>query len=268
MTNLPPPDFFLPNWLISLFGALLAACFGSFANMVIYRWPRELNWNGRSFCPNCQATLPAYALFPLFSYLILRGRCANCRQPISIRYFWIEFFCAALGALIGWFYATDPVSAFLLILLATTLLILIGIDLSHRIIPDALNGFIGFLGLLWQLWQNQSDLVGMWPALLTGFILFATSYGLAWGFAKLRGKDGLGGGDIKFLTAAGLWLTPTLIPWLLGLAGLIGIPMGLIWPKLFPNDAEPGFPFGPALAISLFLCIWFAQSLGAVFQIQ
>ena len=260
-------NIFLPQWFFLMTGALLAACLGSFANMAIYRWPRGISWVGRSFCPNCQQPLPVYALFPLFSYILLRGRCASCRQPISARYFWIEAACAALGGLIGWFYANDPVAGLLLILLVTCLLILTGIDLSHRIIPDGLNITIGVLGVIWQLWLHQNNFVDAWLALLTGVILFAVSYGTAWLFAIVYKKDGLGGGDIKFLAAAGFWLQPMLVPWLLFIGGAIGVVMGLLWPRLFPKDEEPGFPFGPALAISLFLCIWFAEPLTAYFQL-
>lgn len=260
-------NIFSLQFAITLVCSIFAACLGSFANMIIYRWPRELSWAGRSFCPNCNQTLSLLALVPILSFLALGGKCQNCHKPISARYFWVEVFCAILGGLAGWFYWDDPISAALLILLNTSLIIVIGIDLSHRMIPDALNAFIAVLGLFWQFWQHQSDLWEVWPGLITGFLLFSISYGVAWGFNKVRQQDGLGGGDIKFLAAAGLWLEPALIPWLLGISGLIGVPMGLLWPKFFPNDDEPGFPFGPALAIGLLICIWFSRPLVAVFEL-
>src|SRR5215218_10440654 len=90
-----PPAFDL---LFSTFAFLLGSSIGSFLNVCIYRMPRDLSVNDpkRSFCPRCEYQIPFHHNIPLFSWLILRGKCANCRAPISFRYFGVELLTGLL----------------------------------------------------------------------------------------------------------------------------------------------------------------------------
>lgn len=106
-------------WLMPLCFALFGACIGSFLNVVIYRMPRGMKVNepARSFCPNCEAEIPAYLNIPIISWLMLRGRSACCHQRISPRYWFVEVIHAALYALVAWHFAMEGLAAQILICL-------------------------------------------------------------------------------------------------------------------------------------------------------
>lgn len=128
--------------IIFLFVAALGACTGSFLNVVIYRLPRNLSVNHpkRSFCPSCKKQIPWYRNLPLVSWLLLRGRCAECKVPISPRYILVEAITSVLFVLVwsntihlGWGVALAYFVLVSLLLAATF------IDFEHYIIPDGIT---------------------------------------------------------------------------------------------------------------------------------
>jgi leader peptidase (prepilin peptidase)/N-methyltransferase len=129
----------MSDLLISIFVFIFGACIGSFLNVVIYRLPRDLSINRprRSFCPACNCQIPWHQNIPLVSWLILRGRCANCRAPISGRYFAVElvtaFFFLVLWRTFPWPVAT-AYCVFAAFVIAATF-----IDFEHFIIPDEIT---------------------------------------------------------------------------------------------------------------------------------
>src|SRR6184192_4518148 len=122
--------------LFSIFAFVLGACIGSFLNVCIYRLPLNLSVNQprRSFCPSCKTQIPWHQNLPLVSWILLRGRCANCGAKIAFRYFAVELI-AALLFLIIW--QTFPWQMAIAYWIFVSLLI-VGtfIDLEHFIIPD------------------------------------------------------------------------------------------------------------------------------------
>ncbi len=138
-------------WSVALF--IFGSLVGSFLNVCIYRMPRGLSLvSPRSHCPHCRYSIPWYLNIPLFTWLWLRGRCANCRAPISSRYFWVELLTAA--AFLGSWLAVGRVSAPLALvycLLLAGFIVATFIDFEHFIIPDeiTLGGIV--LGFLFSL---------------------------------------------------------------------------------------------------------------------
>jgi leader peptidase (prepilin peptidase)/N-methyltransferase len=122
--------------LFSAFAFILGAAIGSFLNVCIYRLPRDLSVNKprRSFCPNCKKEIPWNQNLPLFSWLVLRGRCAHCGSKIAFRYFGVELITALLFLAV-WRSFPWPVAlaywVFVSILIVATF-----VDLEHFIIPD------------------------------------------------------------------------------------------------------------------------------------
>ncbi|MBK1882564.1 prepilin peptidase [Luteolibacter pohnpeiensis] len=144
--TLPYGIFDLWIWLIPAF--LLGACIGSFLNVVIYRVPLGLSVNEpkRSFCPHCKKPIPMGRNIPLFSWLLLRGKCADCGAPIAFRYFAVELLTALLFMAAWWFF-TPQVVVFLWVLLALLIAITF-IDAEHMIIPISLTWSGVVVGLI------------------------------------------------------------------------------------------------------------------------
>src|ERR1043166_6952443 len=123
----------------AVFAFVLGAVIGSFLNVYIYRMPLDLSVNEprRSFCPACKKQLKWYQNIPLLSWLVLRGRCANCGSPIAFRYFVVEFVTALLF-LPGWLQSPWQVAPAYWVFVSP-LLVGIFIDLEHFIIPDEIT---------------------------------------------------------------------------------------------------------------------------------
>ena len=237
----------LTGGALGLLSASLAAHFG-------YRSADRLPGESRKpHCFFCLRPLQLHEYFPLFGWLFrsetktLPCPCGKRRglwqQPV------VEITGLVLGvaavAVTGWSPLLIPVCLALGLLPAIAM-----IDLAFGIIPDELNIALGLLGLV-GLILGQGDvflgLVGSAGLLGLGLLL-------AIGYSKLRGKEMLGLGDVKFFAAAGLWLPLIIIPWFLVIAGFAGIALGLIW-RFFTQSKE--FPFAPALCLSLAGCLYY-----------
>ena len=229
---------------------LFGLVFGSFVTAASYRLPRGVSVvSGRSACPACGHGLTARDLVPLVSWLAARGRCRHCGAPVSWRYPLIELATGALFVL-AWARADDPLQAVVLAGLVVGLMIMTVADLECGIIPDAVHVGLAPLALAWH-WLGDWAPMDMAGGAVLGAGL---GLGLRLGFRRIRGYDGLGLGDVKFLAVAGLWLgLGGLAPFLV-LAGAAGLGLGLGW-RLSGRGRV--FPFGPALALALLAGVLF-----------
>lgn len=247
--------------------ALLGLCIGSFLNVVIHRLPLMLEraWKTesaellgvavesgepiglsrpRSRCPACGHAIRWYENIPVLSYLWLRGRCAACKAPISVRYPLVEIFTAVLFGAIGWRVGESPV-VLLWCGFAAVLVALAGIDWDTTFLPDNLTLPLLWAGLVasaagWNLPLPDA----VWGA-VAGYLSLWSVY---WLFKLATGKEGMGYGDFKLLGALGAWLgLKTILPILL-IASLIGALVGIAM-KLTGGLREGRYvPFGPFLA--------------------
>jgi leader peptidase (prepilin peptidase) / N-methyltransferase len=161
------------HWFWSVAAFLLGASFGSFLNVVIYRLPLGLSVNEpkRSFCPSCKKEIPFYRNLPLISWLALRGKCADCKASISVRYFVVELLTALvfvafwrwLAADLGTTYASwiQVAAVVPLWVMAATFIAIAFIDAEHYIIPLVLTWLasVAGLGAAW-LYPRLTDLAG------------------------------------------------------------------------------------------------------------
>lgn len=234
--------------LIILSFAIIGACFGSFVSLVSYRLPRQGKIVfTRSECPSCHRALGVAALVPIFSWAIQKGQCRYCGAKVSARYPMIEI---GMAAIFAWLAARYGLSAqsFLLMLFATALAILIVTDLEHFIIPDSVNLALLVLAICYHTVMQTYWL----EPVIGGCIGLALALGLRIGYRVLRKKEGLGMGDVKLFAVTGVWLgTLHLAPFIF-LSGLLGILSGMIWRVCGKGKI---FPFGPAMAVSLFICV-------------
>jgi leader peptidase (prepilin peptidase)/N-methyltransferase len=235
--------------------ALLGLVFGSLASALSFRLPRGLPvFADRSRCTACGTALGPRDLVPVLSWLAARGRCRHCGAPVSRRYPLIELTTALLfGA--DWLLAAPSLALWVVLAgVSCLLMVIIVADLEERIIPDAALLALLPLAGLWRLLLG-----GGWldPLLGAAFGLLL-SFGLRWAFLRLRGKEALGLGDVKFLAVAGLFIGVQPFGRFLVVAGLCGLLFGVLWRR---SGRGPAFPFGPALCAALAIELWLAAPL-------
>lgn len=241
----------LPTILFSIIVFLYGIIIGSFLNVCIYRLPKKENIvTTRSHCMQCGYQLKWYDLIPLFSWLMLGGRCRKCKAKISVQYPIIEALNGVLYLLV---FARFGVSTECLLycLLASALLVLSVIDFRTYEIPFGINVFIAGLGLV----RILTDLSN-WAEYVIGF--FAVSLFLYVIYLLTRGR-GIGGGDIKLMAASGL-----LLGWQCNiLAFLLGCIIGSVCHviRMRVTKAEHVLALGPYLSIGIFLCAMWGREL-------
>lgn len=247
----------MQDGLILLLVVLTGLCFGSFITLLAYRLPRDMNIGAtRSKCPSCKTPLGFKDLFPVLSWLTSAGKCRHCGSKIHWRYPITEMITAVMFLTMFWQKGLT-IEAGIFAMLGVCIITLCIVDFEHRIIPDGLQWAMVVLALIHHVLLP----VDWWDKIGGAVMGVGIGIMLKYGFLWLRKKDGLGMGDVKFLLVAGLWLgVLPLVPFLF-LSGLLGIVTALFWRIL--ND-DPRFPFGPALAMSMFALLVF-PSVGNLF---
>ena len=243
--------------LITLFTFLYGLLIGSFLNVCIYRIPlEETVVKGRSYCPSCHSLIPWYCNVPLFSYLFLRGRCKDCKNPISPLYPAVELLNGLLYVVILQIYGLSIPALFMAILFSI-LIIITFIDLKHQIIPDGLVLILLITGILHSAYQIFM-LDSPWHLWVIGF--FAASLPLF--ILALIYPDGMGGGDIKLMAVSGLFLGWNLILLSLFIGALLGSIVSLFIILRKKGTRKTALPFGPMLAMGIIACsLWGNQLL-------
>ena len=241
--------------------ALFGLAFGSFANVVIWRFPRgESLSSPPSHCPRCDHPVRWYDNVPVLSWLLLRGECRDCSSRISARYPLVEFSSGLLWVLAGWKFGVTP-SAAAAILMFYLLLILTFIDLDTMRLPNKIVLLLAALGLVASVVSTLSgiEIVPLTPSsqgplaipLVGSMAGGAAGAGVSLLIAVLyqgtRGKQGFGMGDVKLLGAMGLFLGLYVL-----LAFFAASILGAIWGVYGMARGTGGpatrFPFGPFLA--------------------
>jgi leader peptidase (prepilin peptidase)/N-methyltransferase len=233
-------------------------CVGSFLNVCIYRLPAGKSIvRPASACPVCGNTIRWYDNIPLFSYIILRGRCRGCNTPISLRYPIIEILCGLFAMAIGMHYGYS-LPALIYFILIAALLVITFIDIDHRIIPDviSLSGIpLGFFASFFLPQLKWSDsLIGIATG---GGSLLA----VAWGYQLITGKDGMGGGDIKLLAMIGAFLGWKGVLFTLMASSLIGTAVGIVVMMRSGKGMKMAVPFGPFLSMGAIIYIFLGPQL-------
>ncbi len=219
--------------------------FGSFANVCIVRIPQKKNiaWPG-SACPACQAPIKWYDNIPVLSWILLRGRCRKCQVKISFQYPAVELLTAVLFGWAAWHFGLSFQLLEALILIFGLVCITF-IDLKHMIIPDVftLPGIVLGLGLA--LIAPDRTFLGAVGGVLVGGGFF---YAIAWLYATIRKREGLGGGDIKLMGALGAFLGWQAIPYVVLVSSLVGSVVGLLILVVQRQNMKTEIPYGPYIA--------------------
>lgn len=239
----------LLSWI---FVPLLGAVVGSFANVCILRWPRgESVVCPSSRCLECGQSLRWWDNIPLLSFFILRGRCRFCQAPISLQYPLVEgvAILLAVGLYLFWGWT---VPFFVYFYFVISLVIIVVVDARHQMIPDLLTlPGIG-VGLFSSFFRpNILPLdAGIGCFVGGGFL-----YLVAFAYRRIRGVEGLGGGDIKLLAMIGSFLGWRGVFVTLFLGSLFGSLAGLyLWVR-HRKGFQTAIPFGPFLSIAAMLTL-------------
>lgn len=271
--------FLLNSVIVYVLVGVFSLTIGSLLNVVIHRLPRMLQneykrncqlflqlpaqslspinlFIPRSFCVNCKHTIKVLENIPILSFILLRGCCKHCKQPISWCYPFVEALCLSLSLFALFHFGFNL--TFLFSLLFIWLIIpLCFIDLQHQLLPDSLT-----LSLLWVgLFANTQSLFTTLPEAVFSA---AGAYLSLWAFVGLfyviTKKQGMGQGDFKLFAAFGAWFGWTQLPLILLLSSLMGAVVGISYLKLTGKSHKTPIAFGPFLGIAGLISLFYGQA--------
>lgn len=253
------------------FSFILGLLIGSFLNVVIHRLPRMMQseWHRdcrellelppepdtassfnllhpRSACPHCQTPIKSWQNIPLISWLLLRGKCAQCGHAIGMQYPLIELLSGGLTLLAAWQFGPGA-TAVAVWVLGWVLIAAAIIDLKTTLLPDVLTLPLLWLGLLLAL-TGIGTTVTLKDAVLGAMVGYLSLWSIYWLFKLTTGREGMGYGDFKLLAALGAWLGWHQLPLVLLLSAGVGAVIGIGMILFLKHDKRIPIPFGPYLA--------------------
>lgn len=217
-----------------------------------------------SACPVCEAPIRPWQNIPILSYLFLRGRCATCHSPISLRYPAVEALAAILAGAVAWRFGFGwPLLAALA--LTWFLLALAVLDIEQQLLPDELTYPLLWIGLILSLWGPHPGGAAV-PVDPRSAILGATfGYVSLWSvyhlFRLVTGREGMGYGDFKLLSALGAWLGWNMLLPIILIAAGVGAVVGTVTLRARGQSHSTPIPFGPFLAAAGWLVLMLGQPL-------
>lgn len=253
---------------------ILGLLIGSFLNVVIFRVPKmlEQDWHlqcahlledetkiteleakdkitlssPNSTCPKCQHSIKPWENIPVISYLFLKGKCSQCKSPISLRYPLVEL-STALLSLLTIVYFGASYAGLAALFLTWSLIALTLIDADTQLLPDNMTLPLLWLGLILNAFNTFTSLESaLWGAVF-GYLSLWSVYQL---FKLLTGKEGMGYGDFKLLGALGAWFGWQSLPIIILVSSVVGAIIGIGMILIKGKDKNIPIPFGPYLAIA------------------
>lgn len=276
--------------------SLLGLIVGSFLNVVIYRlpimlereWQREITAANEttelatelghyssstsepafnlitphSRCSHCQAPIKAWQNIPVISFLLLAGKCHNCKARIAFRYPLVELLTGLLSAVIAWHFYPTTGTALACLVLTWSLIALTGIDYDTYLLPDNITLPLVWLGLM----VNYFGFITTLESALWGAVAgYLSLWSVFWLFKLITGKDGMGYGDFKLLAALGAWLGWQMLPVIIILSSLVGAIIGISLIVFGKREKTKAIPFGPYLAIAGWIALIWGSELNTLY---
>jgi len=276
-------------WLFYTAIVAFGLCIGSFLNVVVYRLPvmMQRDWQLQchdylelappeisektqalslsmpaSACPKCGHKIRAWENIPVFSYLLLKGRCSSCHDAISMRYPLVEFSTAALSFIValklGVSWETLAALVFTWTLIALTL-----IDIDKQLLPDNITLPLMWLGLLLSFFNIFTDMQSSLIGAMGGYLVLWSVFQI---FRLVTGKEGMGFGDFKLLAALGAWMGWTLLPMIILLSSVVGSIIGITMIVTGQTKRQQPIPFGPYLAIAGWIALLWGHEINQLYM--
>ncbi len=280
-------DFLQANPPVFLiFCTLVGLSVGSFINVVAFRFPvmLERDWKQQclemldltadqepteplnlakpaSRCPNCGHRIRASENIPVLSYLLLKGRCAACRQTISPRYPLVEAFTGILSLAVAWHFGVswETLAA---LCLTWGLIALSLIDFDHQILPDDMVLPLIWIGLILSLFELFTDSHSAILGAALGYLSLWSVFQL---FKLLTGKEGMGYGDFKLLAVFGAWFGWQSLLQVILISSLVGALAGVAMILFLGRDKSIPIPFGPYLASAGWISMLWGENINQLY---
>jgi leader peptidase (prepilin peptidase)/N-methyltransferase len=263
--------------------ALLGLLIGSFLNVVIYRLPiiLERTWSQQcrelletatadtdddrpfnlvrpaSSCPKCGHRIRAIENVPVISYLLLKGRCAACKERIPARYPLIEL-ATAIASVVTALHFGFSLQAAAALGFTWAIIPLCIIDYDRQLLPDNITLPLLWAGLALSLWGVFVDTHASIIGALAGYLSLWGIYHL---FKLATGKEGMGYGDFKLLAAIGAWVGWQALPVVILFSSIVGAATGILLILLKGRERSQPIPFGPFLACAGWITLLWGQDI-------
>ena len=268
------PTLFITTMLV------LGLLVGSFLNVVIYRLPvmMQREWEleaaeileqepkvqppfslttPASHCPKCKAPVKPLQNIPIMSWLLLGGKCAHCKTPISKRYPTIELVSGLMTAAVAWIFGWSDITLVLIPFMWVTLALTM-IDFDTQLLPDTLVMPLLWLGILINL---SGTIVPLREAVVGAMAGYLSLWSVYWAFKLITGKEGMGYGDFKLLAAFGAWFGWQALPLIILLSAAVGAVVGIALMVILGRDKNIPIPFGPYLCGAAWVYVFFGPNI-------
>jgi len=268
------PTLFITTLLV------LGLLVGSFLNVVIYRLPvmMQREWEleaaeileqepkvqppfslttPASHCPKCKAPVKPWQNIPIVSWLLLGGKCALCKTPISKRYPTIELVSGLMTAAVAWIFGWSDITLVLIPFMWVTLALTM-IDFDTQLLPDTLVMPLLWLGILINI---SGTIVPLREAVVGAMAGYLSLWSVYWAFKLITGKEGMGYGDFKLLAAFGAWFGWQPLPLIILLSAAVGAVVGIALMVILGRDKNIPIPFGPYLCGAAWVYVFFGPNI-------
>ena len=246
----------------------MGGLWGSFANVCIYRLPKEQGVvTGRSHCPKCKKKIFWYDNIPIISYFLLGGKCRKCKKKISIQYIFVELISIFSFFSIYYLYGIT-LTTLLLMILSLSFIIIFFIDLKHFIIPNLITFPMMALGFIKSFDPNLNSI---FPNYIISILGGLFGYGIIWSitffYKQIKKKEGMGLGDAKLLSVIGFWFGLKAIPFVIFLSSTIAL-ISVI-PDLIKKSKKMSskIPFGPYIIVGTLVYLILEKKIDSLFYL-
>lgn len=241
----------------AVFIVLFGLAVGSFLNVCILRIPAGKSIVlGRSHCMSCKMPIKPYDLVPVISYIVLKGKCRNCKATISPRYPAVELLNAALW-LSAYLAFGLTAKAFISMAFISALIVASFIDIDTKLIPNKVALCLAVIGALSCAFDASMQFYD--------YILGVLAAGAPLLIIALATRGGMGGGDVKFAAVSGLTLGWRLSLTALLFAFVIGAVFGLIYMFATGKGRKSQIPFAPFLSVGMLIALFFGNTLVQIY---